>query len=152
MSIILSADRDPTCHAIATFLAEQLSNLSATEIEIGTVLDYDGMVGGAALNFPLLQVYRLGSKGTYLETSTFNIDYYLYSAAAYAERPGILRLVEVAIAHLLQDKLPYHGLSELVRLRVEGSDRGFLKLDSGEIFPHTRMTLQVQEINVTSPL
>lgn len=152
MSIVLSAESDPTCRAIANFLGEQLPQLEADAIELETVLDYDGMIGGAALDFPLLQVYRLSSRGPYLETSQINIDYYLYSVAAFADRPGILRLVETAIAHLIQDKLPYSELSDLAKLKVEGSDRGFLKLESGEIFPYTRLTAELQEINVTSPI
>lgn len=152
MSISLSAEFDPTCRAIAFFLRDGLAKLEADTVEVETTLDYDGMIGGAAIDFPLLQVYRLGSKGCYLETSTINIDYYLYSVSALADRPGILRLVEVAIAHLIEDKLPYSGLSDLARLRVAGSDRGFLKLESGDIFPFSRLTAELQEVNVTSPV
>lgn len=151
MSIVLTAATDPTCRAIATFLHAQLSGLESDEIEVATVLDFDGMIGGAGIELPLLQVYRTGSRGDYLETSVVNIDYYLYSVAAMAERPGILRLVETAIAHSITDRLPYSGLSDWVRLEIVSSDRSFLKLESGEIFPLLRVTAELQEINVISP-
>lgn len=152
MSINLTAEYDPTIRAIAQFLFEQLNKIEQDEIEVASWLDFDGLGSGAAGDMPLLQVYRLSSRGPYLETSVINIDYVLYSAGAYAERPGILRTVEVAIAHLIQDKLPYAGLPNEARCKVQGSDRGFLKFDDGPLFPFTRITAQLTEVDVVSPV
>lgn len=149
--ITLTAAVDPTCRAIAEFLRVQLSGLDAEAVEVETTLDYDGMIGGAAIDFPLLQVYRLSSRGQYLETTAINIDYYLYSVAALAERPGILRMVEIAIAHAIEDRLPYSGLSDWVTVEVESSARQFLRLESGEIFPLVRITAELKEINIVTP-
>ncbi|PZV19182.1 MAG: hypothetical protein DCF22_00510 [Leptolyngbya sp.] len=150
MTLILTPEFDPTCRKLTEFLAEHLNKLEAEETVVQTALDYDA-IGMQGVDFPLLQVYRLGSSETYLERSQINIDYYLLDVAAYWQRPGILRLVEVAIAHLIQDKLPYYGLEPEIQVQVRGSDRGYVKFESGEVFPYTRITAELEEVNIKLP-
>jgi hypothetical protein len=151
MTLILTPEFDPTCRHLANFLAGRLNLLEADETVVQTALDYDAMIGAQGVAFPLLQVYRMGSSSVYLEKSDINIDYYLYDLQAYWQRPGILRLVEVAIAHLIQDNLPYSGLEPEIQVKVKGCDRGYVKFESGEIFPYTRLSAELQEVNVKLP-
>lgn len=151
MTLTLTPDFDPTCRKLTEFLAEHLNKLEADETVVQTALDYDAMIGAQGVDFPLLQVYRMGSSSVYLEKSEINIDYYLYDLQAYWQRPGILRLVEVAIAHLIEDTLPYAGLEPEIQVKVKGSDRGYVKFESGEIFPYTRINAELEEINIKLP-
>lgn len=151
MTLILTPEYDPTCRKLTEFLAEHLNKLEADETVVTTALDYDAMIGMQGVDFPLLQVYRMDSVGTYLERSQINIDYYLFDMAAYWQRPGILRLVEVAIAHLIEDTLPYSGLEPEIQVKVKGSDRGYVKFESGEVFPYTRLNAELKEVNIKLP-
>lgn len=151
MTILLSPEFDPTCRKLVEFLAVELNRLEPEQVVVKTAIAYDAMIGMQGVDFPLLQVYRQGSSGTYLETSEVNIDYYLFDLNAYWERPGILRLVEVAIAHFIQDKLPYSGLEPEIQVKVKGCDRGYIKFESGEVFPYTRINAELQEVNIKLP-
>jgi hypothetical protein len=152
MTIILTPESDPTVRAIATHLYTSLNALSSDTV-VQQVYDFDRVAFAEPVDFPVLQLFRLGSRGVFLETTDLAIEYYLSSLEGFAERPGILRLVETGIAHAL-DSFRHQGQDLALDLNIQTlkAERGYLKIeDAGVIFPYTRLSLEIGEVNVKLP-
>jgi hypothetical protein len=148
MPIVLQPSLDPNVRAIAQHLYEFLNQTDAGTI-VQSVYDFDWIAFAQPVDFPVLQVFRLGSTGHFLEISDLAIEYYLPSVEGYSENPGALRLVEVAIAQALESFF-HHGQSPCLRIKHSTlrSERGYLKLeDAGINFPYARLTVQIQEVD-----
>lgn len=148
MTTKLTPDFDPTCRLIAEYLQERLNQMSAQTV-VAAIRDHDAFIAASNVDFPLLQVYRGDSRGRFLEVSQIIIEYYLLDLIAYWERAGLIRFVEVAIAQLL-DKSEFDQRFEKVRpyLDTLRSQRGYLRMPSGEVYPNVKITLDIAEPEV----
>ena len=144
-----SFDRDPLCQHLGQYLMAGLNALDTRQV-VAAVSTCDRLAIATGMEFPLLQVLRGPCTGRSLEFCELRIEYFLLNPQAYYEQPNTLRVVETAIAELLET---YHqtGENACVQLDLDtlkSSGPLYMRFGSnGEnIFPYIRIQFKCTDM------